>query len=66
MDCCMPHEGSGSQPLAKVVSAAPLGLAVAAVEAPLPAVLETVAAGDEPVRFLNGPRLHSRLSVFLV
>lgn len=66
MDCCLPHEGSGSQPLAKVITAAPLPLAVIAVAEPLVSAPSPVQQPVEPVASPSGPRLHSLLSVFLV
>lgn len=67
MDCCLPHEGSGSQPLAKVMTATAPPVALSAVGAE-PRVTSTaaVASRAEPVLPTGGPRLHSLLSVFLV
>jgi hypothetical protein len=66
MDCCLPHEGSGAQPLAKVITAAPPPPALIAVAEPLVSSPSPVVPSVEPVRSANGPCFQSLLSVFLI
>lgn len=67
MDCCLPHEGSGSQPLAKVMTATAPPVALTAVGAePRVASSAAVASRSDAVFSTGGSRLQSLLSVFLV
>lgn len=66
MDCCLPHEGSGPLPLAKVLTAAAPPLAPAVlVEAPSDEP-RAVPQWAESAREAGGPRRQSVLSVFLI
>ena len=67
MDCCLPHEGSGVQPLAKVITAAAPPLALLAIAEPLLSRSSLLVPPVEPARSTSGGAcLQSLLSVFLI
>lgn len=67
MDCCLPHEGSGpsGSPAVKAALAVltVLAAAIDAVEPPAQTILASLPFAPLEAA---GPRLHSRLSVFLI
>jgi hypothetical protein len=66
MDCCLPHEGSGTQPLAKVITATAPPPALIAVAEPLVSSPSPVAPPVAPARSTSSPCVQSLLSVFLI